>query len=142
MANLKEYEKLTVQERRNRYFSEDFKRKKVSEIERRISSVAEVCRAYQVSDVSVYNWIHRYSRMKKKQERLVLESLSDTRKIITLKQQIKELEQIVGKKQIQIDFLEKLIELAGEELGVDIKKKISTPVSDGFGRTGKNTRSK
>jgi len=142
MANLKEYEKLTIQERRNRYFSEDFKRKKVSEIERRISSVSEVCRTYQVSDVSVYNWIHRYSRMKKKQERLVLESLSDTRKIITLKQQIKELEQIVGKKQIQIDFLERLIALAGEELGVDIKKKISTPVSDGFGRTGKNTRSK
>lgn len=32
MANLSEYEKLRVKERRNRTFSEEFRRKKVGEI--------------------------------------------------------------------------------------------------------------
>jgi hypothetical protein len=38
MATAQKYEKLSSQERQNRYFSEDFKRKKVREIERNISS--------------------------------------------------------------------------------------------------------
>ena len=142
MATLREYEKLTIQERQQRYFSEDFRKKKVSEIERNLSSVGEISRLYQVSRSAIYRWIHRYSHMKKKKERLVLESLSDTRKILALKEKIRELEQVVGRKQIQIDFLEKLIEIAGEELGVDIKKKVSKPASGGSGRTGKSTRSK
>ena len=36
MATLQKYKKLSVRERQNRYFSKDFKRKKVSEIERNI----------------------------------------------------------------------------------------------------------
>ena len=142
MANLKEYEKLTVKERQHRFFSEDFKRKKVSEIERNITTVVEISREYQVSSPAVYKWIYRYSRMRKKQERLILESLSDTKKIIALKEKIKELEQAVGQKQIKIDFLEQLIEIAQEETGVEIKKKISTSASAGSGQTGKNTTSK
>jgi transposase len=142
MATLQEYEKLTTAERQKRYFSEDFKRKKVSELDRRITSVREICREYQVSESAVYKWIQRYSRMRKKQERMVLESLSDTRKIIALKEKLKELEQIVGQKQIQIDFLDKMIDIAQEEYGIDIKKKVSTPPLSGSGKTGKNTRTK
>ena len=81
MATIKEYEKLTTYERRKRYFSEDFKRRKVSEIDRNIVSVLEICREYQVSNVAVYKWIHKYSRMRKKKERMVVESKSDTRKL-------------------------------------------------------------
>lgn len=139
MANLGEYEKLTVRERRNRYFSEEFKRKKVGEIERCATSVSEVSREYQVSRTAVYAWMRQYSNMRKKQERLVLESLSDTRKIKALKERVAELERIVGQKQIQIEFFDKMIELAEEEYGVDIKKKCSTKPSGGSGRTGKGT---
>lgn len=139
MANLSEYEKLTANERRNRYFSEEFKRKKVGEIERRVTSVSEVSREYQVSRSAIYAWMRQYSRMRKKQERLVLESLSDTRKIKALKEKVKELEQAVGQKQIQIDFFDKMIELAEEEYGIDIKKKCTTKPSGGSGRTGKGT---
>lgn len=139
MANLGEFEKLTVTERRSRYFSEEFKRKKVGEIERRIASVSEISREYQVSRSAIYAWIRQYSRMSKKQERLVVESLSDTRKIRELKERVKELERIVGQKQIQIDFFDKMIELAEEEYRIDIKKKCSTKSSGGSGRTGEGT---
>lgn len=142
MATINEYKNLTTQERQHRYFSEDFRRKKVSEIERHITTVAEVSREYQVTRTAVYKWINRYSRMRKKQERMVLESLSDTRKIIALKEKIKELERVVGQKQIQIDFLDKMIEIAQEEYGIEIKKKVSTAHSGGSGLTGKNTRTK
>lgn len=78
--------------------------------------------------------------MKKKQVRLVLESLSDTRKIEALKEKVKDLEQAV--EQIQIDFFDKMIELAEEEYGIDIKKKCTTKPSGGSGRTGKGTGTK
>ncbi|MCK4288745.1 MAG: transposase, partial [Bacteroidales bacterium] len=104
MATAQKYEKLISQERKNRYFSEDFKRKKVREIERNITSIAEVCREYQVSNTAVYKWIYKYSNMRKKGVKQVVEARSDTRKIQQLKEQLKELERVIGQKQLLIDF--------------------------------------
>ena len=47
---------------------------------------------------------------------------SSTYRIKDLENKVRELERIVGQKQIKIDYLDKMICLAGEELGVDIKK--------------------
>jgi transposase-like protein len=91
MATLKDYEKLTVKERQNRYFSEDFKRKKVSEIERNLVGITELCREYQVSATAVYKWIYKYSGMRKKNVKQVIESKSDSKKIQQLREQIQEL---------------------------------------------------
>jgi transposase len=123
MATLSEFERLSVKERQRRYFSPEFKQQKVSEIERNLVTVREVCREYQVSSVAVYKWVYKYSTMRKKKEKMVFESESDTRKIIELKQRIKELEQALGQKQMDIDFMSKLIELTEEEYKIEIKKK-------------------
>ena len=112
MANLKDYEKLTARERRNRYFSEDFKRKKVSELDRNLVSISEICREYQVSSTAVYNWIYKYSVMRKKGLKQVVESKSDSKKILALKEQVPELERIIGEKQVKLDFQSKMIEFA------------------------------
>lgn len=133
MANLKDYEKMTVKERINRYFSEDFKRKKVSEIERNLSSVSEICREYQVSTTAVYKWIYQYSVMRKKGVKQVVEAKSDSRKIQALQEKIKEMERIIGEKQIKIDFQAKMIEIAEKEYRVDIKKKFSGRQFSGTG---------
>ncbi|HYC85590.1 MAG TPA: transposase [Chryseosolibacter sp.] len=140
MANLKDYEKLTVKERINRYFSEDFKRKKVSEIDRNLSSVSEVCRVYQVSHTAVYKWIYQYSVMRKKGIKQVVEAKSDSRKIEALKEQIKELERIIGEKQVKLDFQEKMIEIAEKQYQIDIKKKFSGKRSSGTGSKGTSTK--
>jgi transposase-like protein len=58
MATRQKYEKLSSQERQNRYFSEEFKKKKVSELERNISSIAEICREYQVSNTAINGYIN------------------------------------------------------------------------------------
>src|SRR5438045_302646 len=102
MATIEQYEKLSIRERQQRYFSEEFKRKKVSEIDKNLVTIGEVSREYQVSRASVYRWIYQYSHMQKKGIRQVIEAKSDTRKLQLLKEQIKELERVVGQKQLQI----------------------------------------
>lgn len=139
MATIQKYEKLSSQERQNRYFSEDFKRKKVREIERDITSIAEICREYQVSNTAVYKWIYKYSNMRKKGVKQVIEARSDTRRIQQLKEQLKELERVIGQKQLLIDFQQKAIELAEKEYNIDIKKKFGEKPFSGIGITGSNT---
>jgi transposase len=117
---------LTRGERQNRHFSESFKVKKVQEIERGITRISEICKEYEVSDTSVRKWILKYSTMKKKAERLIVESQSDTQKILDLKKQIAELERLLGQKQIQLEFKDTMIEIAEEMYKIDIKKKLGT----------------
>lgn len=140
MATVSEYERLTVRQRRNRFFNETFKRLKVSEIDRNILSVAELCREYQVSRAAVYKWIYKYSHMRKREIRQVIEPESETRKVLVLTQEVRELQRIIGEKQLKMDFLEKIIELAEEEYGLDIKKKFTAKGSSGTGPTENNTR--
>lgn len=142
MANLLNYHNVEQQQRQLRYYSESFKKKKVEEIEKNYVTVSEINKEYHVSRTSVYKWIYKYSLMRKKQERQVVELKSDTRKIKHLEARIKELEQIVGQKQILIDFKEKMIELAEEQYGIDIKKKYGSKVLSGSGQTEENTFTK
>jgi len=123
----------------NRFFSEEFKKGKVREIERNISSVSDICKTYAVSRTSVYKWIYKYSVMAKKQIKQVVEAKSDTQKIKALEERIKELERIVGQKQLLLEFKDKMIEIAEATYGVDIKKKVGSKRSSGTISTGKNT---
>jgi len=124
-------------QRQNRRFSESFKRKKVQEIELKVSRISDICKQYQVSSVAVYKWLSLYGINKHRQERLIMETKSDTTELLRLKQKIAELERLIGQKQIQIDFKDKMIEIAEQTYGVDIKKKFSTPPSDTTGSKDK-----
>lgn len=132
-------EKLTTEERRRRRFSESFKRKKVQEIESGQVKLSEICRVYQIRSNNVYKWIKKYGSMQKKKERLIVETESDTLKVIELQRKVAELERIIGQKQIEIDFKDKMIDLAEEVYQVDIKKKFCTQSSSGSGTTDTNT---
>jgi len=133
--------RMSVSERRSRTFSENFKIKKVREIELGRTKVSEVCKEYEVSQTSVYNWLQFYGAMKNKKERLIVESQSDTQQLIALKKKIAELERIVGQKQILLEFKDKMIDLAEQTYGVDIKKKFSTKPSNTSGSDENNTPS-
>lgn len=121
---------LTQSERLRRTFSESFKRKKVQEIETGQSKISEICRQYQVTANNVSRWIKKHGNMQTKKERLIVESQSDTIQLLGLKQRVAELERIVGQKQILIDFQSKMIDIAEETYGVDIKKKFATEPSN------------
>jgi len=50
------------------------------------------------------------------------------------------LEQIIGQKQLLIDFQEKLLELASDEVGFDLKKKYGSKLKVGSGKIGKKSK--
>ena len=135
MTRITEFE-LGQGDRYRRNFSDDFKAKKVREIERGISTISEICKAFQVSQTSVRRWLYKYSTMKKRKERLVVESQSDTQKILELKRQVAELERKLGQKQIQLEFKDKMIDLAEERYKIDIKKNFGTKASSDSEQTG------
>jgi hypothetical protein len=62
---------------------------------------------------------------------------SQSKKLDALEQKVKELERMVGQKQIMIDYLEKMIDLAQENFAIDIKKNFNTPHSGGSKQTEK-----
>lgn len=115
----------SVVERQSRKFSEELKRKLVKEITEKRTTVTQVCKAHEVSDAAVYRWINLYSQ-RKKAVRTIVESKSETTKILALQKKIAELERLIGQKQVMLDFKDKMIELAEDTYQVDIKKKIGT----------------
>jgi transposase-like protein len=134
--------KLSKPPRQIRCFSESFKKGKVREIERNLTSVRIVSNEYEVSIAAVYKWLNKYSLFRKRQVRQIIEPMSDSEKIKELRAKIQELERIVGQKQIELEFKEKMIEIAEQMYSVDIKKKLGSKLSNGSGSTGKNTDGK
>jgi transposase len=138
MANRSKF-KLSLEERRRRTFSEEFKRKKVREIEQKITTIAEVSRLYEVSKTNVSRWLSHYSNNPMKGIKTIVECESDTRKMLDLQMRIAEFERIVGQKQLLIDFQSKIIELTEQEYGIDIKKKFGKKPLSGTGSTENNS---
>lgn len=123
MSTKKKAFQTTTQQRQYRTFSHTFKLRKVKEVEQRKTTVAEICKAYELSHTSVYKWLRKYGTMKKP-ERTIVESKSDTTKILALQKKVAELERLLGQKQLEIEFKNKMIDLAENMYGVDIKKKL------------------
>jgi len=128
--------------RPRRIFSEELKKKIVKEIEEGKVSVLRAAQEYSVSYQSLYKWLYKYSKFRQKGMKLVVEMDSEQYRSKELAIKVGELEQIIGQKQMMIDYLEKMIELASEEVGMDIKKKFTTKSSTGTGSTSKNTPTK
>jgi len=122
---------------RKRVFSEELKLKIVKQYEKGEVTISEIIKFYEVSGTSIYNWIYKYSNYQKKSIQVVEMSKSSTQKIKDLEFKIKDLERTVGVKQMNIDFLEKMIEIAKYEYDIDIKKNSSTPQSTGSESTKK-----
>ena len=114
-----------------RIYNESFRKERVKEYESGKYTVLELARLYGIAYQTIYLWIYRYSAYNKRNLKIVEHKDSATERVTQLQGRIKELERIVGQKQIHIDFLEKLIELAESELGIDIKKNSSTSQSHG-----------
>jgi transposase len=131
--------KINVQKiRKHRIYSEEFKKSIVSLFEKGEFSVLQLEKLYGVNNNNIYNWVYKYSPFNEKGVRIVEMKDSNQNKVKELQTRLKELEQIVGQKQITIDYLEKIIDLAREELAIDIKKNYSSQPSVGSKKTSKS----
>lgn len=122
-----------------RQFSVEFKKEKVKMIEEKHATVAQIGKLYQVSNVAVYRWLHKYGTGALKTERVVVEKESEARKTLALLERISELERIIGQKQLTIDYLEKILEVGSKEVGFDLKKNIESQQSTGSKHIGKKS---
>lgn len=120
--------------RKRRQFSEEFKVTLVRDFESGKFSVNELSKLHGVAFQLIYRWIYKYSTFNEKGYRIIEMKDSSEKKVKELEKRIKELESVVGRKQIMIDYLEQMIEVAKDELDIDIKKNYSTPPSGGSGK--------
>jgi transposase len=127
MANkgLKTEKSTKFELRQRRVFSEAFKREKVAEITSGKTTVLKLSKLWGVGASAIYLWIYKYSPEHQKGVTMVIQKDSEATKVLELQAKIAELERIVGQKQLQIDFNEKLIEIASKELEIDLKKSFN-----------------
>ena len=136
----KDTQKLEIKQRR--FFSEEFKKSKVKDLVEKRITINELCKLYKVSRTAVYKWLYNYSNDHQRKPIFVVQMESEAQKTMHLLQQVAELERVIGQKQLEIDFLNKLIELGSDELGFDLKKNFSNKQSNGIESTQKRTDTK
>lgn len=136
---LKTSSKSSRKYRQNRVFSEAFKREKVKEIESKRLKISQICDLYEVSSTAVYKWLYKYGQKTEKGVKIVIEMESEAYKTKRLLERVGELERIIGQKQLEIDYLDKLLELESQEVGYDVKKKHAPKLSSILSNTNPTT---
>lgn len=129
--NMKQQTQLEIQQKRT--FSEAFKREKVKDLVEKRVSIKQLCSLYEISRTAVYKWLYAYSPHHEQKTILVVQMESEAHKTLLLLQRVAELERVIGQKQLELDFLNKLLEVGSSELGFDLKKNFSTKLSNGTG---------
>lgn len=97
MANRSQF-KMGIAQRRVQHFSDTSKIRKVLEVESGQTKMSEIVKEYEVSQVTDYRWMKKIGTMKKKPERVIVESGSDTVKLIEPRKKIADLERTIGRK--------------------------------------------
>jgi transposase-like protein len=109
--------------KQQKVFSETFKKSKVALIESGKMTISQVAKQFDVSYTAVYNWQNKYGSVIKP-DKLVLETDSDYKKLIEVEKEKENLERVVGRQQIKIDYYEVLLAKLKEQYGDDLEKKI------------------
>lgn len=125
--------KAKLEIREHRIFSEELKKKAVKELVSKRTTIKSLMAEHQISANTVYRWLYRYSPYHEQKCTLVVQMKSEELMNSELRQRMAELERIVGQKQLEIDFLNKLLEIGSGELGFDLKKSFSPPQLNGTG---------
>lgn len=117
--------------KQHRVFSEPFKKALIKRLISKQTTIRSIVQEHQVSASVVYRWLYKYSPHHQPKCTLVVQMDSEKSKNSALQQRIAELERIIGQKQLEVDFLNKLLEIGSKELGFDLKKSFSSTPSSG-----------
>lgn len=121
--------------RKRRVFSAEFKRSRIKEYESGEFTVQELSKMFNIDRVTLYRWIHTFSTYNKKSTVIVEMKDSAAQKLKDYEKRIADLERALGQKQLSIDYLEKVIDLAKERYDIDLKKNSDTPPLIGSEKT-------
>ena len=114
-----------------REFSEQIRKQAVREFRSGQYTAKELADLYHCTPQTIYRWIHKYSPSDEPKINVVQMADSADQKVNHLKQKIADLERTLGRKQIELDFKAKMIELAEAEYDIDLKKNLTGTPSSG-----------
>lgn len=111
-----------------RVYSEAFKLQVVREYEQGVTTKDALMRKYQLGGKSlVLDWCRKYGKFPYPKTTVTGRPMKDPQK-----QRIKQLEHELKEAKERLMVYEKLIEIAKEEAGVDIRKNIATKLSENW----------
>lgn len=105
-----------------RVFSDSFKLEKVRMLESGEIRVCDLVRMYKVSTTSINKWRKKYGNLPPS-EKVVIEKGSEFKKNKELELQIKDLEQMIGRQQVKLDYYERVVSHANKLYETDVEKK-------------------
>jgi len=113
---------MTVEERRRRRFSEDFRKEQVNLIEAGEVTIKEVSKLYQVQIANVKRWLRKYGKSKLPGP-IIISNGKEFNRIRELEKENKRLLEHIGKQQVELVYKSELLSMAKERLGEDFEKK-------------------
>ncbi len=123
-------------------YSTSFKQKVISEIESGKFSKSEARRLYDIgSDTSIHKWIRKFGKLHLLTKVVRIELKDEVFKLKDLERQKKALESALAQAQLKLIVYESIIDVAEEELGIDLKKNLKpgslTSVAKGVRSSGR-----
>ena len=82
-------------------YSESFKLKVLSELERGKYTKSEACRVYGIGSGSIYNWIKKYSRFDLLNKQVIVQTMDEKDKVKELEKELKQLRELLIDKDIE-----------------------------------------
>ncbi len=129
-----------------RRYSEAFKRQVIEEIEEGRLNKAEAREKYGIRGQStIHYWLKRFGKnhLFNRVLRIEMPTENNPQDIIKqLKREKQQLESALAQSQLKVIALESLVEVAEEEFGIEIKKKLGTGPLNGQGRKSRSPVSK
>ena len=113
---------MTVEERRRRRFSEEFRKQQVELIESGRITKEEVSRLYEVKVNSIIRWLKKYGK-NPLPGRILVSNGKEYDRIGELQKENERLLQLIKKQQVELVYKSGLIKLAKDKLREDFEKK-------------------
>lgn len=111
-------------------YSEVFKLKVVSEIERGKYTIGEAARVYDITgSLTIYRWLRKYGKSSLIQKTVIVQTKNESDKIKQLEKEKRELESALAKTQVKLLAMETLIDVAEAHYQIDIKKNCGAKLS-------------
>lgn len=113
---------MTVEERRRRRFSEEFKRSIVLQIEKEEITVKHVSVLYEVKICSVNLWLEKYGKTLLPKT-IIVHTMDDISTLKDLRSQNQQLKGVVADYSVELHMTKTILKLYQEEFGFDFEKK-------------------
>lgn len=128
-----------IARRERRYFSEEARKAIVEEIDNGLSKM-EASRKYEVSPAAIYKWLAKYSKTYEPALVKVVEHASAGNKVKELEAELERAYALLGRQKAENLLLEKILEVADEAQGTDLKKTFDAQRSQLFTPKKKSTK--